>query len=158
MMDFFFSPQVRHSELVSVLNFMYHGEVSVAQDDLEAFLAAAEELSVKGLTTGQQQEPGPFSSSSSKPGPLSAKRASSRPPAKRARTAEAKEEDEEETREITIKDERVVVGEEELRTEEQDFDPGAVEVEVEAYEGYDQDNSNLAEAEETSKGRGNKQI
>ena len=31
-----------------VLEFMYHGEVNVSQDDLNAFLAVAEELQVKG--------------------------------------------------------------------------------------------------------------
>ncbi len=46
---------VRHTQMVSVLNFMYHGQVNVAQDDLNDFLAAAEELSVKGLTTGKQE-------------------------------------------------------------------------------------------------------
>ena len=35
----------------AVLNFMYHGEVNVAQDSLNNFLAVAEELAVKGLTT-----------------------------------------------------------------------------------------------------------
>jgi len=44
---------VKYKELVSVLNFMYHGEVNVAQDDLNSFLAVAEELRVKGLTQGQ---------------------------------------------------------------------------------------------------------
>ena len=34
-----------------MLNFMYHGEVNVAQDSLNNFLAVAEELAVKGLTT-----------------------------------------------------------------------------------------------------------
>jgi hypothetical protein len=38
-------------ELQAVLNFMYHGEVNVAQDALNGFLAVAEELAVKGLTT-----------------------------------------------------------------------------------------------------------
>ena len=41
---------VKHSDLVSVLNFMYHGRVSVAQDELNSFLAVAEDLKVKGLT------------------------------------------------------------------------------------------------------------
>ncbi len=35
---------------------MYHGEVSVAQEELNAFLAVAEDLSIKGLTTGGQEE------------------------------------------------------------------------------------------------------
>jgi len=41
---------VQYSELVAVLDFMYHGEVNVAQEDLNSFLAVAEDLSVKGLT------------------------------------------------------------------------------------------------------------
>ncbi|XP_023339301.1 protein tramtrack, beta isoform isoform X26 [Eurytemora carolleeae] len=41
---------VKYSDLQSVLNFMYHGEVNVAQDELNSFLAVAEELRVKGLT------------------------------------------------------------------------------------------------------------
>ena len=43
---------VPYTDLVSVLNFMYQGEVSVGQDHLNAFLATAEELEVKGLTEG----------------------------------------------------------------------------------------------------------
>jgi len=39
---------VKYADLESVLNFMYHGEVNVAQDDLNSFLAVAEELKVKG--------------------------------------------------------------------------------------------------------------
>lgn len=54
---------VKFSDLQSVLNFMYHGEVNVAQEELNSFLAVAEELRVKGLTQNNQ---GGSSSSSTK--------------------------------------------------------------------------------------------
>merc|ERR1719328_223783 len=41
---------VKFSDLQSVLNFMYQGEVNVAQEELNSFLAVAEDLRVKGLT------------------------------------------------------------------------------------------------------------
>lgn len=41
---------VKYTDLVSVLNFIYHGEVNVAQEELNSFLAVAEDLKVKGLT------------------------------------------------------------------------------------------------------------
>jgi len=44
------------TDLQSVLNFMYHGEVNVAQEELNTFLAVAENLKVKGLT--QQSKSG----------------------------------------------------------------------------------------------------
>jgi len=59
---------VKHSDLQCVLNFMYHGEVNVAQEELNSFLAVAEELRVKGLTQGNS------SSSSSQSTSESAKR------------------------------------------------------------------------------------
>jgi len=46
---------VKYTDLQSVLNFMYHGEVSVGQEELNSFLAVAEDLMVKGLT---QNNPG----------------------------------------------------------------------------------------------------
>jgi len=46
---------VKYTDLQSVLNFMYHGEVNVAQEDLNSFLAVAEDLRVKGLTQNQAQ-------------------------------------------------------------------------------------------------------
>ena len=62
---------VRFTDLQSVLNFMYHGEVNVAQEDLNNFLSVAEDLRVKGLT--QNQGGGGSSSNSSRP-------SSSKPP------------------------------------------------------------------------------
>ena len=47
---------VKYAEIVAILNFMYHGEVNVTQDDLNAFLAVAEELKVKGLTQNDQKQ------------------------------------------------------------------------------------------------------
>lgn len=41
---------VSYNDLVSVLDFIYNGEVNVAQEDLNSFLAVAEELQIKGLT------------------------------------------------------------------------------------------------------------
>jgi len=41
-------------DMEAVLNFMYNGEVNVAQDDLNSFLQVAEDLKVKGLTQNNQ--------------------------------------------------------------------------------------------------------
>jgi len=41
---------VKYVDLVAVLNFMYHGEVNIAQEELNSFLTVAEDLQVKGLT------------------------------------------------------------------------------------------------------------
>jgi len=46
---------VKYADLVSVLNFMYHGEVNVAQEELNSFLAVAEDLKVKGLTQNSSE-------------------------------------------------------------------------------------------------------
>jgi len=46
---------VKYIDLVSVLNFMYHGEVNVSQEELNSFLAIAEELKVKGLTQNKSE-------------------------------------------------------------------------------------------------------
>ena len=47
---------VKYIDLVAVLNFMYHGEVNVAQEELNSFLAIAEDLKVKGLTQNKTAE------------------------------------------------------------------------------------------------------
>merc|ERR1711874_222648 len=41
---------VKYRTICSLLNFMYHGQVNIAQEDLDTFLAVAEDLQVKGLT------------------------------------------------------------------------------------------------------------
>jgi len=60
---------VKYLDLVAVLNFMYHGEVNVAQEELNSFLAVAEDLKVKGLTQGGPSEKSSSSRSSPPPPP-----------------------------------------------------------------------------------------
>jgi len=43
-------------DLTAVLDFIYHGEVNIAQEHLDGFLALAEEMQLKGLT-GNDKEP-----------------------------------------------------------------------------------------------------
>ena len=62
---------VKFSDLASILNFMYLGEASIAQDDLNKFLAVSEELQIKGLTQEEKSVPCPqpqskYSTSASK--------------------------------------------------------------------------------------------
>ena len=51
-----FPPGVKLSNLKSVLDFMYNGEVNVAQEELNTFLNVAEDLKVKGLTRNQSSK------------------------------------------------------------------------------------------------------
>ena len=41
---------IKSVELTQILNFIYYGEVNVAQEDLKSFLVVAEDLKIKGLT------------------------------------------------------------------------------------------------------------
>ena len=50
---------VQYEDIIAVLNFMYHGEVNVAQEELNTFLEVAEDLKVKGLTQNNQHEQQP---------------------------------------------------------------------------------------------------
>jgi len=47
---FLYMKGVRMADMESIVHFMYHGEANVALEDLESFLAAANELQIKGLT------------------------------------------------------------------------------------------------------------
>ena len=60
---------VKYADLVSVLNFMYHGEVNVAQEELNSFLAVAEDLKVKGLPQGNSSSDSKASHSAPPPRP-----------------------------------------------------------------------------------------
>lgn len=52
---------IKYEDVLAVLNFMYHGEVNIAQDELNSFLAVAEDLQVKGLTQGTKAASPPSS-------------------------------------------------------------------------------------------------
>ena len=41
---------VKSEEMSAIMDFLYHGEASVFQENLETFLAVAEELKLNGLT------------------------------------------------------------------------------------------------------------
>ena len=45
---------VKSDHMVALLDFMYHGQASVAESELERFLAVAEDLEVRGLTGGDK--------------------------------------------------------------------------------------------------------
>jgi len=67
---------VKFTDLQSVLNFMYHGEVNVAQEELNSFLAVAEDLRVKGLTQNNSKK----SKTKDIPSPLQTAAVTTRPP------------------------------------------------------------------------------
>ena len=75
---------ISFQEIQSVLNFMYHGEANIAQDDLNNFLAVAENLKVKGLT--QANSDSSSNNSSSRPKVMPSKSADDRPSNKVAAT------------------------------------------------------------------------
>ena len=43
---------IKSEDLVAIVDYLYHGEANIYQDNLESFLAIAEELKLKGLTLG----------------------------------------------------------------------------------------------------------
>jgi len=55
---------VTYTDLTSILDFIYNGEVNVAQEDLNSFLAVAEELQIKGLTNRDTPNSGTSNSAS----------------------------------------------------------------------------------------------
>jgi hypothetical protein len=53
---FLYLKGIKFTDLQYVLNFMYHGEVNVGQEELNSFLAVAEDLKIKGLTQNLPKE------------------------------------------------------------------------------------------------------
>ena len=41
---------INHGDIVSIVDFIYHGETEIGKDNLENFLEIAGELGVKGIT------------------------------------------------------------------------------------------------------------
>ena len=56
-------------DLVAIVDFIYHGEANIYQEDLDGFLALAQELQLKGLegTQDNQEEPAEEPKSNQKP-------------------------------------------------------------------------------------------
>eukprot|EP00092_Neocalanus_flemingeri_P035650 GFUD01038814.1.p1 GENE.GFUD01038814.1~~GFUD01038814.1.p1 ORF type:complete len:353 (-),score=84.69 GFUD01038814.1:31-1089(-) len=79
---------VKFADLVSVVNFMYHGEVNVAQEELNSFLAVAEDLKVKGLTqSGSDSTPMSFPQDTSQQTRAHPDKLPSLPPLERPRSS-----------------------------------------------------------------------
>ena len=47
---------LRYEDLVAILDFLYHGEANIYQENLDSFLVIAEELKLKGLTGSENDE------------------------------------------------------------------------------------------------------
>jgi len=50
---------IKYDDLTSLLQFMYNGEVNVAQEQLNSFLKTAESLKIRGLTDNEEGDPEP---------------------------------------------------------------------------------------------------
>ena len=68
------------TNLKAILDFMYHGEVNVLQENLNSFLAVAEELKVKGLTQNLHEEKSPPATPPDRAPPAPARKAPQQPP------------------------------------------------------------------------------
>ena len=47
---------IKSNLLVAIIDFLYQGEANVLQDDLDSFLALAEEFKLRGLTGNSQSD------------------------------------------------------------------------------------------------------
>ena len=63
-----------------ILDFMYHGEVNVAQEELDKFLEVAETLKIKGLTQQQGSNGSSQRQASKRPAPTASSSATSSSP------------------------------------------------------------------------------
>ena len=58
--SFIYTRGSKSEDLLAVVNFLYHGEANVFQDNLDSFLAYAEELQLKGLMGKSENKPEDF--------------------------------------------------------------------------------------------------
>ncbi|KAF8791948.1 Protein bric-a-brac 2 like protein [Argiope bruennichi] len=75
---------MKYTELKAIIEFMYHGEVNVAQEQLSALMKTAETLRVKGLAE-MPNEKNSSSSAQDEPSHRSVPRTETPPPSKRRR-------------------------------------------------------------------------
>ena len=68
------------TNLKAILDFMYHGEVNVLQENLNSFLAVAEELKVKGLTQNLHEEKSPPATPPDRAPPAPVRKTPQQPP------------------------------------------------------------------------------
>ena len=126
---------VKFTELQSVMNFMYHGEANIAQEDLNSFLSVAEELKVKGLTQSQVGGGGeaskPFKPPSKDPPP---------PPPKRPKmTSSHKTADDDDIQEIMpVKTEPAAARTDFYSGDQVEADTQVAEYGEETYENYEE--------------------
>ena len=119
---------VTFSDLESVLAFMYHGEVNIAQDQLNSFLAIAEDLKVKGLTQGKEgtqsnTERSKTPVSSSRPSQRNSNTGQSIPPvSKRPRQEPVSFQDDDIQEVVPVKTETSAVAMEEATYEEEGYE------------------------------------
>ena len=145
---------IKYRDIESILQFMYHGEVNVAQEDLNNFLSISEELRVKGLTQGKDEKTDPVKqpspSVSSVPRQAQSNKSSVRAVTERMQYQEEEDEIEEI---IPIKSEPVSSHESlgQAVTQVDVNPPGAYDENYEEYAAYDEANYTV-DATEGNKG------
>ena len=61
--------RLKAKDLAAVVDFIYYGEAKIFQDDLNSFLAVAEELQLKGITKPPERSPSPTEPPERSPSP-----------------------------------------------------------------------------------------
>ena len=124
---------VRYPDLVALIDFIYYGSVNIAQDDLNSFLAVAEDLQIKGLTQAESDtKPRPPAESSKRAQSLAAPPPPP-PPAPASLAACQEEEDIQEVPPVPVKTEPGALAGVVAETDDGSY------AEYEEYAGYEDD-------------------
>ena len=62
---------IKSAELVAIVDFLYYGETNIYQDNLDSFLNIAEELSLRGLAGGTEENEAKPTTNTPEPKPAS---------------------------------------------------------------------------------------